>query len=104
MLNLDYMLDQLIIGSLLKRAFVLVPLHILPSSVLYVQARIDLGSKQRAWLSPSLTAAARRRRRRPNTSNGGRRRGLSKGRSESVVVVVEAAVLLFACVPSFLTL
>ena len=100
------MLDQLIIGSLLKRAFVLVPLHILPSPVLYVQARIDLGSKQRAWLSPSLTAAAaarRRRRRWPNTSNGGRR-GLSKGRSESVVVVVEAAVLLFACVPSFLTL
>ena len=99
------MLDQLIIGSLLKRAFVLVPLHILPSPVLYVQARIDLGSKQRAWLSPSLTAAAARRRRRrwPNTSNGGRR-GLSKGRSESVVVVVEAAVLLFACVPSFLTL
>ena len=102
------MLDQLIIGSLLKRAFVLVPLHILPSPVLYVQARIDLGSKQRAWLSPSLTAAATvataaRRRRWPNTSNGGRR-GLSKGRSESVVVVVEAAVLLFACVPSFLTL
>ena len=59
MLNLDYMLDQLIIGSLLKRAFVLVPLHILPSPVLYyVQARIDLGSKQRAWLSPSITAAA----------------------------------------------
>ena len=55
------MLDQLIIGSLLKRAFVLVPLHILPSPVLYVQARIDLGSKQRAWLSPSLTAARRRR-------------------------------------------
>ena len=83
------MLDQLIIGSLLKRAFVLVPLHILPSPVLYVQARIDLGSKQRAWLSPSLTTAAavrRRRRRWPNTSNGGRR-GLSKGRSESVVVV-----------------
>ena len=50
-----------------------------------------------------VATAAVRRRRRPNTSNGGRC-GLSKGRSESVVVVVEAAVLLFACVPSFLTL